>query len=344
MTFASIIAVCLFTLLNNLPAQSIELLYQEDSLSIRGLSVVSDRIIWVSGNRGRVGRSVDGGRSWRWTRVKGFEKRDFRDIEAFDANTAVIMATAEPAQMLKTTDGGRHWKVVLENHEPGMFLDAMAFSGNKKGTVLGDPVRGRFYIAQTSDGGSTWQETDWHSRPVADSGEAGFAASGTNIQCTEAGDLYFVSGGMRSRLFSGSQPSMLPVVQGNETSGANSIGLRPGGRHAGILHMAVVGGNFKQDTSSRNNCFTTLDGGQHWRAAPEPPHGYRSCVTYISTDTLVTCGTTGVDISTDGGLHWKAVARDSYHVCGIAKKGSAVFLAGADGKVARLRQAISNKD
>ena len=46
------------------------------------------------------------GRHWEWLPVKGFEKRDFRDIEAFDKNTAVIMAISEPAQILKTTDGG----------------------------------------------------------------------------------------------------------------------------------------------------------------------------------------------------------------------------------------------
>ncbi len=42
--------------------------------------------------------------------VKSFEKTDFRDIEAFDATTAIIMAIAEPAYILKTVDGVNHGK------------------------------------------------------------------------------------------------------------------------------------------------------------------------------------------------------------------------------------------
>ena len=108
-------------------AQRVELLSSDKKVSIRGLSVVNDQVIWVSGNNGQVGRSIDGGKTWLWRVVKGFEKRDFRDIEAFDAATAIIMAVAEPANILKTMDGGDTWKVVYENPKKGMFLDAMEF-------------------------------------------------------------------------------------------------------------------------------------------------------------------------------------------------------------------------
>ena len=64
--------------------------------SLRGLSAVNDKIIWVSGSNGTVGKSLDGGKTWSWMTVPGFEKRDFRDIEAFDAKTAIIMAIATP--------------------------------------------------------------------------------------------------------------------------------------------------------------------------------------------------------------------------------------------------------
>ena len=59
--------------------------------------MVSDKIVWVSGTGGTVGRSTDGGDSWTWMTVKGFEKMDFRDIEAFDEKTAIIMGIADPA-------------------------------------------------------------------------------------------------------------------------------------------------------------------------------------------------------------------------------------------------------
>jgi hypothetical protein len=67
-----------------------------------------------------------------------------------------------------------------------------------------------------------------------------------------------------------------------------------------------------------------------------PPHGYRSCVIYLDASRLLTCGTSGVDISRDGGNNWELVAKDSYHVIQKAKKGNAVFLAGGNGRIACL--------
>src|SRR6218665_3054958 len=80
--------------------------------SLRGLSVVNDNVIWVSGSGGTVGKSANGGKTWKWITVPGFEKTEFRDIEAFDANVAVVMGIGEPAYILKTNDGGDTWKVV----------------------------------------------------------------------------------------------------------------------------------------------------------------------------------------------------------------------------------------
>src|SRR5688572_23542338 len=113
--------------------------------SIRGLSVVSDKVIWVSGSNGMVGTSTNGGKDWRWLQVKGFEKTDFRDIEAFDGATAIIMAVDTPAYILKTTDAGNNWKVVYENRKAGMFLDAMEFWNTEAGIVIGDPIDGKIF-------------------------------------------------------------------------------------------------------------------------------------------------------------------------------------------------------
>src|ERR1700733_8323618 len=99
-----------------------EVLTSGTKSSLRGLSVVNDNIAWVSGSNGTVGKTNNGGRTWKWITVNGFEKSEFRDIEAFDATTAVIMAVAEPGYILKTQDGGDTWKVVYENKTKGMFL------------------------------------------------------------------------------------------------------------------------------------------------------------------------------------------------------------------------------
>ena len=75
----------------------VEVLTSGTKTSIRGLSVVNDNVVWVSGSNGTFGRSTDGGKTWKWSVVKGFEKNDFRDIEAFDANTAIVMSVDAPA-------------------------------------------------------------------------------------------------------------------------------------------------------------------------------------------------------------------------------------------------------
>ena len=42
-------------------AQTVQLLTSGTKTSIRGLSVVDDKTVWVSGSNGTVGRSLDGG-------------------------------------------------------------------------------------------------------------------------------------------------------------------------------------------------------------------------------------------------------------------------------------------
>lgn len=315
---------------------SVEILTSGTGTSIRGLSVVTDNVVWVSGHKGTVGRSTNGGKNWKWMVVKGFEKRDFRDIEAFDASTAVIIAVDAPAYILKTTDGGETWKVVYENMQPGMFLDAMEFWNERSGIVIGDPVDGRFFITRSFDGGSTWQDIPFDKRPVADSGEACFAASGTNIRALDNDEAVFVSGGRRSRLYKRDEVIDIPIIQGKETTGANSISVWDRFKKKGGKKMIVVGGDFTTDSVSTKNCFISNNGGKSWFAPKEGPHGYRSCVEFVSDKDIFTCGLTGVDYSRNGGKDFQWISREGFHVCRIAKQGSAIYLAGSNGKVGKI--------
>lgn len=317
-------------------AQKIELLTSGTKTSIRGLSVVSDKIIWASGSNGTVGKSTDGGNTWQWIIVKNFDKNDFRDIEAFDAKTAIIMAIAEPAYILKTTDGGKTWKTVFTDSTKGMFLDAMDFWNINSGIILGDPVNGKFFIARTFNGGTDWQKIPFDKLPSADSGEACFASSGTNVKKLDRGEACFVSGGLRSRIFIRDKQIDLPIVQGKATTGANSVAISDDKKLKGGRHIIVVGGDFSNDTSTEKNCTLTNDQGKTWFPAATPPHGYRSCVEFITKNKLITCGTSGVDISHDGGLNWQLISKEGFHVCRKSRKGHTVILAGSNGRIAKL--------
>jgi hypothetical protein len=100
--------------------------------------------------------------------------------------------------------------------------------------------------------------------------------------------------------------------------------------------MIVVGGDFLSANSTEKNCYYTTNGGKTWKASKIPPHGYRSCVEYLSTKDIITCGLNGVDYSRDGGRTFKSISGEGFNVCRIARNGSAFFLAGENGKIARI--------
>lgn len=318
----------------NLP--TVKILTKDTKTSLRGLSAVDDRIIWISGSNGTVGLSLDSGSTWKWISIKGFEKSDFRDIEAIDATTAIIMAVDAPAYILKTIDAGDTWKVVYENKTPGMFMDAMEFWNDDAGIVVGDPIGGKIFVARTFDGGDTWKEIPEKYKPVADSGEAMFAASGTNIRVLDTDEAVFVTGGRRSRVFIRDAKITLPIIQGEETTGANSIAVLDHSTRKAGKTMIVVGGDFNKPDSDSLNCFISTNRGKTWKAPKTPPHGYRSCVEYLTSQHLVTCGINGVDYSADGGQNWKLISTEGFHVVRRAKNGRAVFLAGSNGKIGKM--------
>jgi photosystem II stability/assembly factor-like uncharacterized protein len=315
---------------------TVEILTSGTKTSLRGLSVVSDAIVWVSGSNGAVGKTTDGGKNWKWFSVKGFEKTEFRDIEAFDAATAVIMAVGEPAYILRTVDGGETWKVVYENKRKGMFLDAMEFWNEQAGIAIGDPINKKFFVVRSFDGGKTWQDIPEANRPVADSGEACFAASGTNVRALDNDEAVFVSGGLTSNVFIRDQKIHLPIIQGQQTTGANSIAVWDRYKRKGGNDLVVVGGDFQKPNSDSLNCCFSTNRGKTWKQPKAPPHGYRSCVEYLAQKILVSCGLNGVDYSTDNANVWKWISKESFHVCRIAKMGKAVYLAGNNGKVGKL--------
>lgn len=325
----------------SLQAQQLDTLYAKAGASFRGLSVVNNRLLWVSGNKGTVGRSTDGGKHFQWFTVKGYEKRDFRDIEAFDAVTAVILAVDSPGVILRTHDGGASWQEVYRDERSGIFLDAFSFWRDRIGMAVGDPVGGKTILVATDDAGKSWKAIPALELPVPDTGEACFASSGTNIKVLSKRRYVLVTGGRRSRAWVATdgrgQWVELPLVQGGTSTGANGLAVKGSYRKKNVRRMMVVGGDFMQDTVRTGNAAYSRDGGRTWKVPDTAPWGYRSGVTYITGKKLVACGTSGVDISTDGGQTWRNISKTGYHVVQRAKDGRSVFLAGGGGRIARLR-------
>jgi photosystem II stability/assembly factor-like uncharacterized protein len=322
---------------------SIVILQDNIKSSFRGLSVPSDKVVWVSGTNGTVGRSTDGGKNWKWITVPGFEKRDFRDIETFDSSTAIIMAVDNPADILKTTDGGKTWKVVFHKEQEGMFLDAMDFKGNT-GICVGDPLTidsiGKFfYFITTQDSGNTWIEEK--NRKIKSSGDAIFAASGTNVLLAPAIEMkyVFITGGEESRLIGewtnrhGFEFQKIPITQGKNSTGAFSLYAD------GKKEFFITGGDYIEYWKDSGNVVYTMNAGKTWKRSSV--HGYRSCIIKTDKKTFITCGTNGVDISFDSCKTWNlfhgdgAKGTDGFNVCAKSKKGKTVYFAGS-GRIAKL--------
>lgn len=322
-------------------AQTIQILSKGTRTSIRGLSVVNDNIFWASGSNGMIAKSTNGGQTIEWQQVKGYEKRDFRDIEAFDSNTAIIMGVDWPAIILKTKDGGKNWYKVFEDSTKGMFLDAMEFEGSY-GIVVGDPINKEPFIARTFNKGEHWEIESLYSSKKKDSlakGEAFFASSGTNIKITSFNKnesyITLITGGTNSYLLSALAPNdkiKLPIIQGKESTGANSIDI-----NSQTKKGIVVGGDYMNDKDTTLNCvLIDFTNGIKFSHPQTPPHGYRSCVIYLNENNLVTCGTSGIDISNDGGMNWQLISTESFHVVQKTKKGNTVYLAGGMGRIAKI--------
>lgn len=329
-TLFSTIALLLIT--SVLQAQKIELLEQGKRTSIRGLSVVNDKVAWISGSGGYLAITTDAGKTWAWQQVKGYEKADFRDIEAFSDKEAIIMSSGTPALILKTTDGGTTWSLKYRNDDKAYFLDAMDFAGKKHGFILGDPISNKFLLLETNDAGETWHP--FKNPPDAMPGEAAFAASGTCLRVDKKSNISIVTGGKVARSLNHSADSELwnitnlPITHGPESNGAFSIADN---------NMIVVGGNYSKD-KLKDSVSCKFDAIKHeYVLSLSQTAGYQSCVEQISKQTYLTTGTAGSNISTDGGLNWTQIDTNSFNVCRKAKSGKLVLLAGDSGKIAVLK-------
>ena len=304
--------------------------------SFRGLSVVGEKVVWASGTGGTVIRTVDGGRNWSVIAVPGSDKLDFRDIEAFDANTAYTLSigNGDASRIYKTVDGGKTWKQQFANTNPKAFFDAIACWDAKNCIAMSDPVDGHYLLISTTDG-ETWKPIVSNQMPAAKDGEAAFAASGTCLYINPAnGDVFLVSGGTDARVFKSVDrgktwtSAAAPIVKGTAGSGIFSIAFR------NALHGTIVGGNYEKPNDAANTAAFSRDGGKTWFDGGGLS-GYRSAVAYIDDRTTIAVGTNGTDISFDRGGTWKKIGSEELNA--VAAKGkSAVWAVGPKGMVAKL--------
>ncbi|HEX6185802.1 MAG TPA: hypothetical protein VFZ44_18070 [Pyrinomonadaceae bacterium] len=313
------------------------------SVRLRGVSAVNARVAWAGGVSGTYARTTDGGRTWHAGQVPGAAELDFRDVDAFDADTAYLLAIGEgeKSRIYKTSDGGRSWTLQFQNRRAAAFYDCMAFWDARRGLAMSDPVDGRFLVVRTEDGGRNWKEIDASGMPPALAGEGGFAASGTCVAVAGTSDAWFGTGGPEG-------PRVFRSTDGGRTWAAVAVPLAAG-KTAGVFSLAfggagrgvIVGGDHTKEREAEGNAALSFDAGRTWHAAGASgrPKGYRSCVAYVPGTrwlTLVAVGPSGSDYSTDGGRNWRTLGAEGFHAVSVTPRGDAAWAVGENGRVARL--------
>lgn len=308
--------------------------------SLRGVSAVSPEVCWASGSGGTFLRTIDGGASWAVGVVPGAEELDFRDVEALDANTALLMSVGRPAELWLTQDGGVTWELRHRLDVEGVFLDAMDFQG-AQGLAWGDPLEGAFLTLESRDLGRSWARVG-ERLPQPLEGEAGFAASGTCVALRGERVWIGTGGGSARVLVSADRGETwsavgTPLQQGAPTQGIFSVAF------ADDLRGAAVGGDYDTPETAAGTAAYTTDGGLTWSPA-EGQAGYRSCVAATPLGQpawLVSISKVGASASTDGGASWLPLDLPGHYALDFSPTtwlgGRAVgWAVGAGGSVMRL--------
>jgi photosystem II stability/assembly factor-like uncharacterized protein len=303
---------------------------------LRGLSAVSANVAWASGSVGTVLRTVDRGDTWDSVGPPDTSGLQFRDIEAFDADHAVILSigTGSDSRVYVTDDAGQHWDLAFTNDDPDAFYDCMTFFDRKHGLALSDPVDGFFRLIATSDGGHSWNVVD-ADMPPAIAGEFAFAASGQCLVSVGGRHAWFATGGgAEARVFRSSdrgqtwQVSSTPIPSG-PTSGIFALAFRD------PRHGLAVGGDFLVPNDAPDNLALTADGGVTWNLADEVPGEYRSGATWVTGQSAIVVGPTGSDVSRDRGQTWQPFDTGSFDTVDCASP-AACWASGEQGRVAYL--------
>jgi photosystem II stability/assembly factor-like uncharacterized protein len=339
---------------------------------LRGIDNVGSGVAWASGTNGTVLRTEDGGYLWQACTIPpGAGHLDFRGIQAFDANTAIVTSSGKGdlSRLYKTTDGCHTWKLVFTNPDKDGFWDAVHRDSQGLIWLLGDPVDAMFTLFTSKDDGENWYRWFNEGVRVQPGTQAAFAASNSSLEVFD-GPIFGAGGVGGSSVFKLTESWMCfdcslqdenphgvkdtwkryPVPLGGRSATSGVFAIAGAGRFPGMpieyLTLIAVGGDYTKPNGSIGTAAYSTDAARHWRAATPPPHGYRSAVAHdAASKTWITVGPNGTDISTDDGKNWRALHPDpAMHEAPDADRDwnalSLPFVVGPHGRIGKLRAGV----
>jgi photosystem II stability/assembly factor-like uncharacterized protein len=309
--------------------------------SLFGIFPVSDKVVWASGSKGVVLRTLDGGTTWERKHIPGGDSLQFRDIDARGADSAWALSIGNGAasRIYFTADGGGTWREQFRNADSAAFFDCIAMLDAKTGIVFGDAAHGQTQILRTTDGGSSWALLPASQVPAPLEGEGAYAASGRCVVRADAKHVMIATGGPGSRLFTSDDAGLHWTVRATpfvHTKSAGTSGLDFVNAKRGI---GVAGDmtNLKGDTASAVVAVTN-DGGATWELRTRPPlAGSLTGAAFVpgaGSETAVAVGFGGAFSTRDGGRTWTVLSNQGH--TGIGAFGKTVWLGGTSGIVLRV--------
>ncbi len=302
--------------------------------SIRGISIAQNGVVWLSGSKGLVARSVDDGGTWTQVPAPDTDSLDFRSIHAFSRDEVIISSAGFPCRIYKTKDGGKQWQLVYENIDSNAFINSILFYEENKGIAFGDVIAGRHLILNSQDQGETWNRSDSGEVPSPRLDENGFAASNSCIAFDGKNTTVIALGGKNVRVLRSEDKGKTwefydtPLQTESPYGGVYAISYANGS-------FIGVGGDFSQ-ADSLSYAIISEDG-IRWRLSSTALKGYRSTIHYCGKAKIwLAAGTNGMDQSADNGQSWKNVDSTDLNILRFLPDQFVAIAADSRGNVFRI--------
>ena len=350
------IRTCLALLLAPIAANAqFDLQHSNTTASLRGIAAPGNGVAWASGTDGTVLRTEDGGFVWQGCAMPpGAEKLDFRGVQAFDAQTALVMSSGKGdlSRVYKTTDGCRTWIRVSPSADADSFFDTLIALSPTSVIVLGDSMKNRYQLLAGRFSGdmSGWTDPTLSEKPLA--GEASFAASNSALvrvpsSSEEAKNYFWFAAQVPEKSlvhrldfksWTDFATFTTPMAQPTASAGIFSLAFRTSS--VGV----AVGGDYAKPANATQTAAFSKNAGATWKLAMHAPHGYRSSVAYdAGSKTWITVGPNGTDISRDDGRNWSPLLPGKNDAPDVDKQWNALalpFVVGPHGRIGRLRGGV----
>ena len=312
--------------------------YSVPGVSIRAIEVDQDGILWFAGSFGRFGKIFDHKLHLDSLSHEG-KSPSFRALAITDKK-AFALSIENPALLYQLPEPGKGKSpaLVYKEEHPDVFYDAMTFLNPERGIAMGDPIEGCLSVLISNDGGQTWLKKPCSELPPTFAGEAGFAASDTNI-ASKGDHIWIGTGGIKARVFHSPDGGEswevfdTTVIQGGTMTGIYSLDF------ADEIHGIAMGGNWEKKGEFTQTKAVTEDGGNTWSLISNGDlPGYISCVQYVPQSQgkkLIACSTEGIYFSGDSGSSWIKVSDKGFYSLRFADE--QIFWVSGNNEIAKVK-------